>query len=558
MQRVPFEHAIHDPRLLKKVFYGDGTRRYPGFTFPHQVSLKAFYGMELDEQRTNPATGWNELDYWAICQGSCKFDELGYVKEIFPIPYVAQEYEEMWGVIGRRAAKTSALQSFILAYEAALGGHEEYLGAKQNGLIYLVAQKLELAQQSMLFIDAMLESTSLLEGQVANRLGGEIQLKNNMLIRPSAATIKSSRGFAIPAIGFDEASFWYKDAESANPDYEVERAASWAMVQFPHRKKIGISSVWSKQGLIWDNYQAGTNGCKLQDESKREEHQRKLVVFGTTASFENPVVTRESLQKEKLRDSEAFDRESLSIFPDSVSGFFSRELVEKAAKKGQGISQRSPVDWSKSQILPTYVAAMDPAFRRDSFGFCIGHKDVQGNIVLDVLKKWTPTKGQKLNPTAILATINDLCTEYKVDMVYTDQYQLESLQQLGYNLGLAIVGEDFTGKSKAKIFGSVQSLVNQQKLVLLDPAIHTEDSAMEELIEQLIHLEKTQGALGNIRISAPQGKHDDMAACLALMCYFAVRMSPEVLTQETLREKTIFEIAMEMDQRKQRLTDSDD
>lgn len=558
MQRVPFEAAINDKALFKNFFYGDGSRRNPGLTFPQQVTLKAFYGCELSAERINPLTGWNELDYWAIVQGSCKFDELGYVTEVIPIPYSPHEYTELWAIIGRRAGKSASLQSFVIAYEAALGGHDEDIMPGQECTIYLVAQKLDIAQKNMSFVSGILHSSPLIEKYIEGEIAGKITLKNGITIEPSQPSIKAQRGLACPILGLDEVSFWYKDAENANPDYEVIRALRWAQVQFSHKKRVGISSPWSKQGVLWDNHQAGTKGYKLTDLSKRDEYKDTLVCFGTTASFENPRVTRADLAKERLADLEGFERESLCIFPDSVSGFFSRELVERAAAKGHGISERPPVDWEKSKILPTYVAAMDPAFRKDSFGFGIGHRDHNNNLVLDVLRKWTPMKGKKNDPKLILTEIKQLCDLYKVDMVYSDQYQLEALQVLAQDMGFLIIGEDFTGKSKAKIFGSLANLTNQQKLVLLDPNIKTADSAADELVEQLIFLERKQMGMGNIRISAPDGKHDDMACMLALIAYFAVRLTPTIIEEVIYHEPTIFEIVMKNEAAKRRqLSDSD-
>lgn len=540
MERVPFLEAVNDEMLLKNFFHGDGTKQNKGLTFPQKVALKALYGCELSPKIINEQTGWSELDYWALVQGSFEQDELGYPTKIIPMEYIPKEYDQMWAVVGRRAGKTSALQSLIIAYEATLGGHEEYIAKGQECLIYLVAQRLDVATLNMPFITSILNSSPLLAKQIVRDINGLVELKNGIKIVPSPPSIKAQRGLACPVVAMDEVSFWYKDAENANPDFEVERAVSWAQLQFPHFKRIGISSPWSKEGLLWKYHKAGTEGRLLSPE-EREEYKDILVCFGTSASFENPIISRDRLAKEKVKDREGFERESLCIFPDSVSGFLSRSLVEEASKKAKNITERPPVDWEKSKIIPYYVAAMDPGFRNDSFTFCIVHKDEKNNIVVDVLRRWTPMKGQKNDPKMILTQIKQLADQYKVDIVYSDQGQLESLQALALDMDLMVVGEDFTSKSKPKILNTLQQIINQQKLITLDDTLSPEAKVLNQ---ELIQLERTQTGMGNMKIAAPNGKHDDMAMVMALACYKTIRTSPSVTEEVVYQEPSIFDLAM--------------
>jgi hypothetical protein len=236
-----------------------------------------------------------------------------------------------------------------------------------------------------------------------------------------------------------------------------------------------------------------------------------------------------------------------------VSGFIGRELLEKAVSKGTGISERPPVDPldAKTKIVPQYVAAMDPAFRHDSFGFCILHKDATNGIVLDLLRQWEPIKGTKLNPKEVLAEINQILNEYGLSHVYTDQYQFESLQALALDLGLMIEGVDFTNRSKAKIYGNLHQIINQGKLVLLDPDL---SQPAATLVREIAQLERRMTPTGAIQIKAPEGKHDDMATVLALAAVKAVWQDPIVKDEGStiVKEPTAFERAMQTIKSKQR------
>ena len=531
--KIPFSEAISDPNLLGRTFQD--------FSFPQKVVLKALYGLPLSDKIVNKATGWNELDYWAIVQGSFDHDELGYVTKIRNIDYTPKEYNQLWAVIGRRTGKTSTLQSFVIAYEATCGGHTDYIRPGQQCVIYLIAQRLDVARANLSFITSILHESPVLKEEIEAENADSIKLKNGISILPSPPSLKAQRGMAIPVVALDEVGFWYKDAESANPDFEVERAVRMAQLQFPNYKRIGISTPWTKEGLLWKYHRAGTEGIKLPLD-ERAGYEGTLVCFSTTASFENPLLERaggrKRLLKERGDDEEAFSRECLCVFADSISGFLGRANIDIAVAKGKGISERGPVDFDKATIIPNYVCAIDPAFRHDDFSLTILHKESTG-VVVDMVKRWSPFRGQKLNPKVVLAEIVQLIAPFGISTVHTDQYQLESLQQLAFDMGINLIGTDFTSKSKIRIFGSLQQLVNQHKLTLLDVKLNPD---CQELYTQLTQLERRMTRNNTIQISAPEGKKDDMVSSLALATSQAMLLDPEIVVrEEEFRTPTLFE-----------------
>jgi hypothetical protein len=306
--RIPFSDAITDRRMLKN--------RWDEMSLPQQVMLKAVYGMPLNQA---------EQKIWSAQQGHATYDDFGYVTSVDVIGYSPQKYNEMWAVMGRRAGKTDRLASTIVAYEALFGGHEQYLSRGQKGYIFQIAQDLRNAQMALHFIFATIESSpigmELLDGPPVK---DEIRLKNNIIVKCIPCTVKAARGFAVPVAVLDEVGFWSLEAESANQDEEVYRAVRKAQLQFPNKLTVGISSPYVKQGLLWKNYEAGTNGKYAQNHRKRE-FANVLVAHAPTAATGNPLVTRSSLEEERDRDPAAFEREILAIFQDSLSGFFGPE-----------------------------------------------------------------------------------------------------------------------------------------------------------------------------------------------------------------------------------------
>jgi hypothetical protein len=495
--RIPFIEAISDKLLLK--------RRFDELSVQQQAALKIFYGLPLSPQ---------ELDFWALSQGNAIYDHLGYPTSIAPLTYVPREYEQAWLCLGRRWGKTDAFSSTIMAYEALLGGHEEYIrkGAQQ-AVCFLVAQDLRLARQNLPLIRATIESSPLLKKEIVNITADFMELKNGVSIGVAPPNPKALRGYAIPVVGMDEVGLWYTDAESANPDYEIERAVKFAQGQFPHRKRLGTSTPWVKEGLLWKYYQAGTEGRNLSP-SERLPFRGILSMHSSSAASGNPLIKREWLAAEYTRDPEAYDRESLANFSDAISGFLNATLLRQGIDIGAG---ERP-----SAVGTYYVAALDPAFRKDAFAFTIVHHDRKRGIVQDVIRRWKAAPGSVLNPAQILEEISPLLTAYHIAVVYSDQYQLETLQQLALQNAFSIEGVDFTAKSKARIFGNLQQLVNQGRLRLLDPDKHPD---ARETIHELVTLERRNLPGGGVQIAAPAGKHDDMACVLALASYKAAWMT---------------------------------
>jgi hypothetical protein len=233
-------------------------------------------------------------------------------------------------------------------------------------------------------------------------------------------------------------------------------------------------------------------------------------------------------------------RESLARFVTAIAGFIQPELVALATQTG--VKYRTPKDFEDRAYDLAFVGAMDPAFRHDSFAFTIFHTEPDGQVVQDLLKTWTPDKRlkQSLDPSVIMAEIGQLVKEWKLAFVVSDQYQLESLQQLALLHGFSIIGHDFTGKSKAKMYGSLLQLLRTKKLTLLDQPV---------VYQQLSQLQRKLNAMGGVSIAAPPGKHDDVASVVALGVSSALQLKPTV--KVVPKEPTLFDIGVETIRRRQ-------
>jgi hypothetical protein len=504
--RIPFEEVIAEPLLLKKAWLR--------LSRPQQTALKIFYGLPLEG---------GELDDYAMFMGHATFDSLGFVTSVDRIPYDAKEHDEAVAIFGRRSAKTSNFLSFIAVYEALLGGHMAFASAKQEVVTFVVAQKLDVAQAIIRdFIEPLVSSSPLLEKEISGQNTEGIRFKNKMRIAPAPPSVKAFRYYAIPVAIIDEAAFYYKDAESANPDYEVIRAIEPAQAQFPDKKLVVASTIWSKQGIVWEAKEAGSYGVNLpEDDERKAQFEHTLVLQAPTPAMQNPLLQPKWFERQQKKDPDAYAREVLNTAADQISGMFTEEMMRRATAdqpksrecfkivKGENGIEHCEPEWY-------YVAALDPAFRGDDFAFAIGHYEPNKGFVQDVLKTWTP-KFAKLSPANILDEIKVDLERFHIQETYSDQYQLEALQQLALDRGFTIVGMDFTANSKSKMFGSFLQLLRNDRIHLL---------RHHDQFQQFILIQKFIGHGGYIRVSAPVGKHDDMVMVTVLCAFVAIRFIP--------------------------------
>ncbi len=502
LDRVPFEVAIKAPKLMKPL--------WDTLSVPQRTVLKAFYGLSLTEE---------ELVHWSIFQGGATYDKYGFVESVTLVPYKPKEYDFLNLYVGRRSGKTGHIMAPAAAYEITLGGHRRFVESGQLMKVPFIAQTVGDAKQNMNFIRMALEKSPLLSKQMSSdQVASEIRFGPNdkpwLIVEPLPANKAVGRGHAIPVILADETAFWYTDAAAANPDFEVLRALQYAQIQFLNAKTLMGTTPWAEQGVAWENFKAGTEGRKLQCDAcrankalicehnvdDREEYEGILVIHASTAAMGNPRITRKKLVQIYRRDPDAFPRESLALTLKTISGWLKEEKVDAAIDPAVFVRPK------ENKFI--YAAAIDPAFRKDSFAFTIAHHDPKKGIVQDYIQYWEPTKAEALKPGAILDEIKAKLDEYGLTDVYSDQYQLESLQALALDRNFVINGYDFTGSSKQKITGSFKVLLDQFRLRLLDNEVQT---------DQLKKLQRRVGQTGNVHIAAPPGKHDDLAMVLILV-----------------------------------------
>ena len=529
VERIPFKIVISDEKLMGKL--------WQTLSLPQRTILKAFYGLPLKEKA--------EQALWAVFNGNCEYDELGYITAIIPTAYHPKEYAKLVGLLGRRSGKSTHITAFAVLYEIIFGGHHGMVKKGETLVVPYVATDLDTAKENMMAIKRMAEEyfpSKLLESPQ-----DEIRFANNFVVKAMSTSVKLGRGWAVPIVVMDEVGFWYTKTDAAAPDYEVENAVSGSMGQFePFAKMFIISTPYIEDGILWDYHNAGTDGHKVGVED-RDEYKNALVVWAPTAAMGNPMMTElkgkpTRVKLERKRDGlgiETYTREYLAKFVKAIGGYIEAGLIDRAISRG--VKERKRKEVESGGLVPYYVASMDPATRHDSWAFTIGHRDHVGRVVQDVLRVWEPPKGSYLNPDEILDEITLLCREWGVNVIYTDQHQFESLQQLALQKGITLIRENFSLQSKKNIYGSLLHLLRNSSIQLLDvPVIRL----------QLSQLQKKYTARNEVQIGAPPGKHDDVGTVLAIFAKIALTLFPSQKVEK--KKETMFEAAIRRVKERQR------
>lgn len=511
LERVDFATVISNDAMMGKL--------WKKLSIPQQTILLAAYGQPLPSAE--------HLAAWSVINGKMLHDKLGYPTKIFAHPYTPALYDTVVGLLGRRSGK-SYVTCFAVLYEIIFGGHLKNVNEGEEMVFPYIAQDLPTARKNMKMIGLLAQQVKTLKPALTKFSSDLLEFYDGRIkVQIEPPKVKTGRGWAMPVIIADEVGFWYKASDNADPDYEVLAAVTPSQLQFaPFHKTFIISSPYTEEGILYEYFRGGTNGEKLAlkpDDDEYGKFDRVLVVNAPTAAMQNPrfdpVAERKYLERKLAEDSDVFTREFLAKFVRSVSGFIESELVVSATDVG--IKERKPADVA-NKWRHHFVSVMDPAFRHDSFAFSIFHRTEDGTVVQDVLRVWTPDKklGIVLDPDIILSEIAALNREWGISMSYSDQYQLESLQQLAMRKGFNITGNDFTMKSKQKLYGSLKNLLRIKKIRLLDKPI---------IFNQLTRLQQKNTPMGGVQISAPPGAHDDVASVLALGAEVAIQLYPSKL-----------------------------
>jgi hypothetical protein len=406
----------------------------------------------------------------------------------------AKPHTEVTLLTGRRGGK-SLLASLIAYFELMRPETRANLTGGEGAVVPLVSVDRDTSRVLFERCDHWARTVPLLKPlHVATRESTaqkEIEFRIDgarLYLRVMPAKHTALLGRPMPAAILDEFAAYRR--EGATTDDEIVEALEPGLAQFhPHGKLVEITSPWVRDGRVWRRF---NSRASLVDG----------FVWRATSREMNPDLPEAYLARAKAKDPQAYLRHYEAQFIDAVSAFLPSESVDACVVRGR---EHIPPSQAAGNV---YAAALDQAYKRDSFVLYIGHREPTGKVVIDRVREWVPARGRPVVLKQVLPDLEAELAAYGLRHVVGDQYAGEPFRELLSEHGLFYAELPFTSASKLQIFNNLKAAITEEQIELLDH---------ERSLRELRSLEATVTPSGNIKIEAPPGMHDDHADCLAVL-----------------------------------------
>lgn len=433
---------------------------------------------------------FKDLDTWRVW--------LIVLKAIFALPMTPEEIEvycqftgrtlppqkpfrEVYLICGRRSGK-SFITSIIAVFLALFLEYSGFLGPGERGTIMIIATDRRQAGIILRYIKAVL-SLPLFRSYVERETAEAIELTNRINIEVHTCSYRAVRGYTVVGAILEETAFWR--VEGANPDREIYTALKPAMTTIPNSMLIGISTPYSRQGLLFEAY---------RDHYGRVESE--VLVWKAPSLVMNPTLSESFISKEIAKDPSSAKAEWEAEFREDLEAFISLEAIERIIVPGR--TELPPVEGFQ------YFAFVDPSGGGgDLFTLSIGHKEQDRNkIVQDLLR------GRKGDPGDIVREFAGILKRFKIHQVTGDRYAGAWVSEAFREEGIIYKPSDL---NKSEIYLEALPYLNSNLVELLDH---------KEMAKQFRILERRRGASGKDIVDHPKiggMSHDDYANATAGM-----------------------------------------
>jgi hypothetical protein len=473
VQRLPdIVEFVTDPGLL-------GLALSPA----QETLLRAIYGLPLSP---------DQHDLYRACTGR------------HTVP--TAPFEEATVIAGARAGKDSRIAAPIACYEAIFGRHECHLSRGERGVIPLVAQDQRATQIAFGYIRDYLTRSHLLSALVEDVRASEIALINGITITCFPCTLRSLRGWSMPAGVMDEVAFFRLEGQ-ADADVEVQASIRRGMLAFGTTRLVKISTPYMRGGVLYDDFKRAFG-----------HDDPDLLVWKASSLVMNPItISADRREKARRLDPTRFAREYEAEFADDVDAFLPAAWIDQAVTPGRHeLPPRGDI---------RYVAAVDPSGGgADAFTLAIVHaegKESDRRIIQDVMRGWRIRGKESAHLEGIVKEIAAICKRYRLSAVTGDRYaaawvrerfRAEGIRYQDPEVKVPNEPETMRYLDKSLAYLEIEPLFAQGHIELLDhPA----------LARELKLLERRPRAGGRTLVDHPAGGRDDHANALALAATLA-------------------------------------
>ncbi len=418
------------------------------------------------------------------------FHELAGVESGGPNP---RGYRETIIRAGRRSGKTVRLCApFIVS--ALLAPVDHLLAPGERGRVLLIGPTLAHVRQAL---DATAGLLDALRIPYARR---ELEIEPKGLrtvVRATVADHMAPRGGTAVAAVIDEAALLPFDPEADGYDEEMIAAVRPSLAT-TKGKLLMVSSPWVMQGVHFDGMRRhlGKVGGDV------------LALDAATWVWHPALSEQETKRLEPNPVRHA--REWGAVAGENEESFLRASDVRACVDVG--------VQERPSAPGVQYVAGLDVAFRRDRTALVIVHRELRKRpgippaevVVVDCIRVWSPTAGQRLDFDSTIAEVANVCRRYGNCKIVRDSFAGDAVASALQMRGVESEELPMSAPAQASRYEFLsQKIRARDALRLVDH---------EDCVRELIGLRVRLHAAGRIEVAAPnkKGSHDDIADALAL------------------------------------------
>ena len=398
--------------------------------------------------------------------------------------------ELVWGARGGKSF-WSSLRMLHLACTVPL----DRLAPGEHGYAFLVAPKLELAEQPLNYLKGAIRRDRTLAGLcdvtaeriVLRRRGGR-----QVTIQPVAASRGGAgqRGRSLVGALLDETAFFRDETTGAVNDGAIFRALAPRVIE--GGQLVVQSTPWARTGLLYDLW--------------RENWGRPtgaLVAHASTDLLRTDEKILSYVAREYERDPENAAIEFGAQFgAASATTWLDPEALDAA--------QGEPVPPAPGDLVG---AGGDLGFARNSSALVVACQKPGGAIHLTLVEERRPTPGTPLRPSAVCAEFAQLLRLAGARSLVADRHYQETIREALSAADLLL--EEPPSPDEA--WALVRELLRSRRLVLPRHPL---------LLAQLKAVRGRLASGGAVRIdlpATPDGRHGDLAAAAALAIWAVVR-----------------------------------
>jgi len=448
--------ALHNKTIFKPLF--KDLRTWHAW----EVYLRALFGLSITDAK--------DRGLFKECTGLSKPPD--------------ERARESYVICGRRSGK-SYMSAVIAAYLASFRDWKPYLSPGERGWIFIIANDKAQAGIIKAYISGIFHRVKSLKLLVEKETVETLELKNGINIAVKTASFRAIRGYTVLAGILEEIAFW-RSEDSANPDKEILAAIRPALATIPESLLLGISTPYSRGGVLFDKFRAhyGKSGGPL--------------IWKAPTRTMNPTIDKRLIESALKEDPQAAAAEWEAEWRQDIEAFITQELVEAATVPGR-------FELPRLENVRYYAFADPSGGRQDSFTLGISHRESSGKIILDVLRERRPP----FQPKAVVSEYAQLLKSYGLAEVTADRYAGEWVASAFREYGIMLRPSEL---SASEIYLNFLPLISNGSVELLD---------VKRLAGQLTGLERRARSGGNDQVTHYPGGHDDLSVAAAGVCVLA-------------------------------------